>query len=76
MSKAEPREVFRWGSWFLVALLDIGALLNFASASRWRISCSAPLSVVLAFLCAVVAHRAANGSRFRRRGKVRFIGAR
>ena len=55
--------LFRWGTRFLVALLGIGALLNFASQSRWENLLLGPLSLLLAILCIVVARSAADGSR-------------
>ena len=54
--------VFRWGTWFLTALMVLGALLNFASPSRWENFLWGPYTVILAILCIVVARRAAGGS--------------
>ena len=34
--------VFRWGTWFLAALMVLGALLNFASQSPGRTTCGGP----------------------------------
>ncbi len=51
--------VFRWGTWFLAALMVLGALLNFASQSRWENYLWGPYTVTLAILCIVVARRAA-----------------
>lgn len=51
--------VFRWGTWFLAALMVLGALLNFASRSRWENYLWGPYTVTLAILCIVVARRAA-----------------
>ena len=50
--------VFRWGTWFLAALMVLGALLNFASQSRWENFLWGPYIVTLAILCIVVARRA------------------
>jgi len=47
--------LYRWGTWFLVALLVIGAVPNFASQSRWESFVLGPLSMVLAILCTIVA---------------------
>jgi hypothetical protein len=49
--------VFRWGTWFLAALMVLGALLNFASQSRWENYQWGPYTVTLAILCIVVARR-------------------
>ena len=49
--------VFRWGTWFLAALMVLGALLNFASQSRWENYLWGPYTVTLAILCIVVARR-------------------
>jgi hypothetical protein len=45
----------RWGTWFLVAVSVLAALLNFASQSRWENAIFGPLSVLLTILCAIVA---------------------
>ncbi len=45
----------RWGTWFLVAVSMLAALLNFASQSRWENAIFGPLSVLLTILCAIVA---------------------
>lgn len=50
-----PDAVGRWGTWFLVLLLPIGALMNFASSSTWERFLWGPLALVLAVLCFVVA---------------------
>jgi hypothetical protein len=51
----------RWATWALVALSAVAALTNIASPSRWENLVWAPIAVVLAVLCAVVAHRAPDG---------------
>lgn len=53
--------VFRSGTWFLAALMALGTLLNFASASRWENYLWGPYSLTLAILCVVVARRAQRG---------------
>jgi hypothetical protein len=50
--------LFRWGTWFFATLSAIGALLNFASQSRWENFIFGPLALVLAILCVVVARSA------------------
>jgi hypothetical protein len=47
--------LYRWGTWFLVALLGLAAVPNFASQSRWENVVLGPLSVLLAILCLIVA---------------------
>lgn len=49
---------YRWGPWGLVALLGVSALLNFASDSAWENYLFAPIALLLAGLCGVVAHTA------------------
>jgi hypothetical protein len=53
--------LFRWGTWFFAALSAIGALLNFASQSRWENFIFGPLALVLTILCIVVARSAPTG---------------
>jgi hypothetical protein len=50
-----PDLVERWGTWILVGLLPVGALLNFASSSRWERYLWGPLASILAVLTLVVA---------------------
>ena len=50
-----PPTLARWGTWVLVVLLPIGAIMNFASASRWERFVWGPIALVLAGLCLVVA---------------------
>jgi hypothetical protein len=50
-----PRAVVQWGSWVLVALLSVGAVMNFASASQWERFGWGPFAAVLALLCLIVA---------------------
>jgi len=51
--------IFRWGTWFFVAAMAIGALPNLASQSRWENFIFGPLALVLSALCFVVARPAA-----------------
>jgi hypothetical protein len=50
-----PDVVERWGTWVLVVLLPLGALMNIASSSRWERYLWGPLALVLALLTLVVA---------------------
>jgi hypothetical protein len=50
-----PHAVERWGTWILVALLPVGALMNVASSSRWERYLWGPLALILAALTLVVA---------------------
>ena len=45
----------RWGTWILVGLLPLGAVMNFASRSRWERFLWGPVALILAGLCLVVA---------------------
>ena len=60
-----PRR-YRWGAWALVAVLAMSAAMNLASDSPWENYLFAPLALVLAGLCLVIARsastRAAGGS--------------
>jgi hypothetical protein len=47
--------VERWGTWILVGLLPVGALMNFASSSTWERYLWGPLASILAVLTLVVA---------------------
>jgi len=50
-----PDVVERWGTWVLVGLLPVGALMNIASSSRWERYLWGPLALILAVLTLVVA---------------------
>ncbi len=50
-----PTAVASWGAWILVALLVIGAIMNFASSSPWERFGWGPLALILAVLCLIVA---------------------
>lgn len=50
-----PDVVARWGTWILVVVLAIGAVMNAASSSRWERYLWAPLALVLAVLSFYVA---------------------
>jgi hypothetical protein len=50
-----PEPVARWGTWVLVGVLLVGALMNFASTSPWERFLWGPLALLLAVLCFVVA---------------------
>jgi hypothetical protein len=49
---------YRWGIWALTGLLAIASVMNLASESRWENFLLAPVAVVLAALCVVVARGA------------------
>jgi hypothetical protein len=50
-----PDVVERSGTWILVGLLPVGALMNVASSSRWERYLWGPLALILALLTLVVA---------------------
>ncbi len=50
-----PAGVLHWGIWVLVAVLPIGALMNFASPSPWERFLWGPTALILAGLCLLVA---------------------
>jgi hypothetical protein len=54
-----PPAVLRWGTWTLVGVLAIGALLNFASPSSWERFMWGPIALILAGLCLLLALSAA-----------------
>ena len=51
--RAERR--YRWGAWGLVVIFALSALNNLASQSQWENFLMAPVALVLATLCAIVA---------------------
>ena len=52
-----PARLYRWGTWFLAAVSALAVLPNVASQSRWENAIVAPLALLLAILCTVVARR-------------------
>jgi hypothetical protein len=50
-----PDVVARWGTWILVVVLTLGAVMNAASSSPWERYLWAPLALVLAVVCFFVA---------------------
>jgi hypothetical protein len=50
-----PDGVARWGTWALVGLLPLGALMNLASSSRWERFLWGPMALIMALLCFLVA---------------------
>ena len=53
-----PVPVLRWGTWALVALFGLSAVANIASSSNWERFLNAPIALLLALLCFVVARGA------------------
>ncbi len=45
----------QWGTWVLVGVNLLAAIMNFASRSRWERFLWAPVALILAVLCLVVA---------------------
>ena len=56
---ALPSDLLRWGTWILVGVLALGAVLNFASPSSWERFLWGPVALILAGLCLLVARSAA-----------------
>jgi len=50
-----PAGVLRWGTWGLVGLLFVGAVMNIASSSGWERFGWAPVALILGVLCLIVA---------------------
>jgi hypothetical protein len=50
-----PFHVSRYGTWVLIVLQTLGTLMNLASRSNWERFIWAPISLVMAVLCFVVA---------------------
>jgi hypothetical protein len=63
--------LFRWGTWFLAAVSGFSALANLASQSRFEQLIFAPLGLVLAVLCTVVARGGTAADRRPRERSVR-----
>jgi hypothetical protein len=53
-----PFTLARWGTWVLVGLLPVGALMNFTSSSPWERFLWGPVALVLAVLCLIIARSA------------------
>jgi hypothetical protein len=54
--RAERR--YRWGTWGFAVVFVLTALMNLASASQWENFLMAPVALVLAALCVIVARTA------------------
>jgi hypothetical protein len=50
-----PAAILRWGTWVLVGLLFVGAVMNIASSSPWERFGGAPVALILGVLCLIVA---------------------
>ena len=46
---------YRWGTWGLAVIFALAALVNAASESQWENYLMAPVALVLAVLCVIVA---------------------
>jgi hypothetical protein len=57
-----PSAFLRWGTWILVGLLPLGALMNFASRSPWERFLWGPVALILSALCLMVARGATRAS--------------
>ena len=53
-----PLGFVRWGTWILVGVLPLGAVMNFASPSNWERFLWGPVALILAALCLAVARGA------------------
>lgn len=53
---------YAWGTWALAVALSLSALANIASDSPWENYLLAPVALVLASLCVVVARGACRGA--------------
>jgi len=60
--------VSRIGTWVLVGLLPLGALMNFASSSEWERFGWGPIGLLLTVLCFVVARGGGRSGRDLREG--------
>src|SRR5918992_3065210 len=47
--------IARWGTWILVGILPLGAVMNLVSPSKWERYIWGPVALILAALCFVVA---------------------
>ena len=56
---------YRWGTWGLAVVLGLSALMNTASGSPWENDLLAPVALVLAGLCVVVARTPSGESKAR-----------
>lgn len=50
-----PGQVARWGTWVLVVLLLVGAVMNALSPSPWERFLWAPYALLMAALCVIAA---------------------
>lgn len=65
-----PGGVFRVGTWVLVGLLGLGALMNFASSSPWERFGWGPFTLVMFTLCVVLARSGLPGHPTPQAGRV------
>jgi hypothetical protein len=50
-----PRRLMHWGTWGLVVVFSLSALANAASSSPWERWLLAPIALLLAVMCLLVA---------------------
>jgi hypothetical protein len=50
-----PERRYRWGTWTLAGIMGMSTLMNLASQSRWENYLLAPVALILATLCVVIA---------------------
>jgi hypothetical protein len=50
-----PASFTTWGTWILVGVLAVGALMNFASPRAWERFLWGPFTLILAVLCLLLA---------------------
>jgi hypothetical protein len=50
-----PDAAARWGTWVLVGVMPLAALMNLASPSRWERFLWGPVALILAVLCLLLA---------------------
>ena len=54
-AEGRPERRYRWGRWILAWIMGMSSLMNLASQSRWENYLLAPVALILAALCVVIA---------------------
>ena len=54
-ASGRPGALYYWGTWSLVAVSVLAALVNFASPSPWENAIFGPVALALVVLCTIVA---------------------